>query len=36
MTKPANRIPLRISADIAVILLATFLIGIAFWIGVLW
>jgi hypothetical protein len=36
MTKPANHIPLRITVDIAVILFATFLIGLGFWIGVLW
>jgi uncharacterized membrane protein len=36
MTKPANRIPLRITADTAVILLAMFLISLGFWIGVLW
>jgi predicted transporter len=36
MTKPANRIPMRITADIAMILLAAFLIGLGVWIGVLW
>jgi hypothetical protein len=36
MTKSANRIPLRITADIAVILLATFLIAAGFWMSVLW
>jgi hypothetical protein len=36
MTKPANHIPLRIKADMAMILLAAFLIALGFWIGVLW